>query len=70
MKKLLPLLFSLFLLASFQSKAQSTAPADPLKRSGWFISPRIGYDILPMYKNNTPYSYFFSIFGTLKIHLC
>ncbi len=55
MKKLLPLLFSLFLLASFQSKAQSTAPADPLKRSGWFISPRIGYDILPMYKNNTPY---------------
>jgi len=55
MKKLLPLLFSLLLLSSFQSKAQTSSTIDPLKRSGWFISPRIGYDILPMYKNNTPY---------------
>ena len=56
MKKLIPLLFSLLLLTAFQSKAQTTTTqVDPLKRSGWFISPRIGYDILPMYKNNTPY---------------
>jgi len=55
MKKLLTLLlFSLFLLVGFQSKAQSST-LDPLKRSGWFFSPRVGYDILPMYDNNTPF---------------
>ncbi len=54
MKKLLLLFFGLLFMVNFQSKAQD-APVDPLKRSGWFISPRIGYDILPMYDNNTPY---------------
>ncbi len=54
MKKLFALFMLLFLMGNSHIKAQN-APVEPLKRSGWFISPRIGYDILPMYENNTPY---------------
>lgn len=43
----------LSVLMNHSIKAQDV-PVEPLKRSGWFFSPRVGYDIIPMYENNTP----------------
>ena len=55
MKKILKLLtVTIILLYAYQTNAQNT-PTETLKNSGWFFAPRIGYDIYPMYNNNTPF---------------
>jgi outer membrane protein OmpA-like peptidoglycan-associated protein len=54
MKKIIFILLVFLLGAQFRAISQEV-PIDPLKRSGWFISPRVGYDIFPFYDNNTPY---------------
>ncbi len=52
MKKTLVLLF---LLAGMFMQAQETTVTNSLKKSGWFMSLRAGYDIIPKYENETPY---------------
>jgi len=54
MKKLLPLLF-VFILLAIKTNAQVTTSTLPEDQTGLMMSLRVGYDILPMYKNNTPY---------------
>lgn len=52
MKNVLKTVFYVLLLCSiFTAKAQN----DSIRHHYLQISPRVGYDILPMYKNNTPY---------------
>ncbi|WP_131536530.1 OmpA family protein [Pedobacter nototheniae] len=53
MKKTIYLL-AIFLVGTLSAWSQTTT-TDSLNRSGFRASIRAGYDILPMYKNNTPY---------------
>ena len=43
------------LISAISLEAQVTNAVNPVKDSGWFFSLRGGYDIIPMYDNNTPY---------------
>ncbi|HIP47743.1 MAG TPA: OmpA family protein [Lutibacter sp.] len=55
MKNLQKLLFVFVLLLAIKTNAQVTTSANPVDQSGFMMSIRAGYDIVPMYKNNTPY---------------
>ncbi len=48
-------LLIILVLLGFNLNAQVATTPEPLKDSGWFFSARAGYDIIPMYDNQTPY---------------
>lgn len=53
MKNLCKLLVAFFIVSIFTIDAQTTStPAD---QHGFMMSLRVGYDMVPMYENNTPY---------------
>lgn len=55
MKKLIIIIVLLFGFIS-NNYAQITTPvSSPINNSGWQFSLRAGYDIIPMYNNDTPY---------------
>lgn len=56
MKKILLLFWAVIsLAATAQAQSVSTSSTDSVHKSGFYGSIRGGYDLIPMYDNNTPY---------------